>query len=189
MLKVVLRKSILIVTIVVVLIVLAAVVTVVVSQRWGVPRYHLGIKEELVSSLSEYFNREPEIGVRITNETTFEDLGTVYRYDLISNIDSQPHGRMELLQYTGKVMSINLLWMQNGDERLRESGYLLLSGVADNTLTDWQDDDGAPNRNFEMLRLIEDNGGLYENWDLADRRVLNARIDEEISGVLVFIEP
>lgn len=183
---------------VVVLVVIAGVVAALAALGWQnmtLPRYHLGTKEELVSKLSEYFDREPNIGVKIMNETIRVDVGQVYRYDLVANSDKQSHGWMELRPNQGRVQDIVLVWIHNSDQKLLDSGYLMLSGVADITIPDWQNDDGDPNRNLEMLRLIKTNSDpdpsedTYENWDLKERRVWVSTTDPQKTVVTVFIEP
>jgi hypothetical protein len=152
------------------------------------PPSNLGTKQELVSQLTEYFGRESEIGVKIVNETTYDDAGPVYRYDLIASSDSQRHGFMEIRTFDrdiwkDKVWMVFLAWTHNGDEKLVESGYLMLSGLADITIQDWRKDDGQPNRNVEMLSLVTNNPN-YENWDLTERGWRSSVDNEKIAVVV-----
>src|SRR2546428_5491175 len=184
--------------IIIVLIIIAGVIASMAVVGWqiSIPRYHLGTKEGLVSNLSEFFSRNSTISVTITNETSRNDAGIVYRYDLISNIDKQRHGWMEIRPWNGKILYLAMAWNASHNRLLLDSGYVMLSGIADNTIPDWQNVDGDPNRNLQMLAEISSRSpntvdpkiGSYDNWDLSERRVWRSTVNTEVVFVSVFIE-
>ncbi|HEY7734243.1 MAG TPA: hypothetical protein VIB07_05565 [Nitrososphaera sp.] len=169
----------------------------VVGTLFPRPVYHLGEKEQLLSDLKEYFAREQDVGVQVGNEQPFPQGGNdSSRYELTANHDSLVHGNLTISTWNGMVIDVTLRWFHGGDENLMRSGELIISGIADNTITDWQEEDGQPNRNVELFKWIDENlssqsneGQGHIDWDFGDRRVLNYGKGPDYVVMNVFIEP
>lgn len=161
------------------------------------PSYQLGDKEVLLSDLREYFSREPEVGVTIGNENPYPPGGnSSSRYELIANYDFQIHGNLTTSTWNGKVMDVTLLWKHGGNKDLIRSGELMMSGIVDNTIPDWQENDGQLNRNVELFNWIDANLPMgseerdgHIDWDFSERRVLNVGKSPDEIFLNVFIEP
>lgn len=139
------------------------------------PSFQFEDKDVLLSNLREYLGREADIDVRIENETTVGTNPVEYKYDLISDIDSQKHGWLKMLvDSKGRVWSVFLQWTHNGEDKLQRSGELIVSAITDNMIPDWQQDDGQPNRNLQILEWIDSNTEYDRtyNMDVGDHRVL-----------------
>ncbi|MGH9992879.1 MAG: hypothetical protein ACREBU_05815 [Nitrososphaera sp.] len=186
-----------------VFIIIGIAITVGIFGAWKLyfnyPPYHLGVKEQLLSDLGEYFGREPDSAVRIgeefPNPAVYERS---YRYELISTKDSKSHGNLTLSTYDDKVMDVTVWWTHGDDVDLRNSGDLIMSGIADNTIPDWQKEDGQPNRNVELFKWIDlhlsgepESRKGYTDRDLSERRVLTIGQDPVKNEIFlnVFIQP
>lgn len=148
--------------------------------RYHFPRYDLGDKDELVSKLSEYFAREPNNAVRVEKGGFVGrvDYIDIYAYQLIADYDSKNHGALQIFTYRDevRVQAVGIKWRTHGEPELVNAKNLMVSGIADNTIPDWQIDDGEPNRNVQMLNWIDANTECekraIEKDDLGQQRKL-----------------
>jgi hypothetical protein len=172
--------------------------TIGTSALSNYPQYSLGMKDELVPKLFEYFGREPDNAVRMENEYYYNTAvfdGGLYGYGLIAEHDSKNHGSMSVSTFHDqlRVRDITIRWEHDGDPTLQKAGDLMVSGIADLTMPDWQMDDNPPNRNMEMLNWIDANSECSQTFvikdDLSQQRTLYASVCEDHFVISVAIKP
>lgn len=165
------------------------------------PRYDLGAKDELISKLSEYFGREPANAVKIGNGyyySLFDGVHDLYAYGLIANYDSKDHGTLRIWTYHNdmKVQAISIDWRTHGEPNLLNAEDLMVSGIADLTIPDWQtkkDNGEHNNRNSQMLNWIHANTKctdhlIVKNDFSQERKLSLSACTENISVLKVSIE-
>lgn len=164
-------------------------------------QYNLGTtKDELVSRLSEYFSREPDNAVRITHEyrydaTLYDGVHDLYAYGLVADYDSKDHGTLRIFTYHNElnVQAVSIQWITR-EPKLQNATDLMVSGIADNTIPDWQADDGQPNRNVQMLNWIHANTECMQRPVVKDdlsqeRKLYLSACEGFIPLLMVSVEP